>query len=91
MVDISKTEIQLCFGQLMMDVELWPTLINLGRKFIPADCSPLGIFIKLNKEIKSIRNKLTFNFYEDFQRFFSNDQSLSHTFEDSCKSNDAIF
>ena len=44
--DISKTDAQ-AFGWRFMtdasaDEKLWPTLINLGKKIIPVDCSPLG-------------------------------------------------
>ena len=48
MDDIPKTDIQFFSDRLMKDVELWPTLMKLGKKFIPADCSPLGILFLSN-------------------------------------------
>ena len=43
MIDVTKTDIKFFSDRLMMDDELWPTLVNLGKKCILADCSPLGI------------------------------------------------
>ena len=43
MVDVSKTDVELFSDRLKTNVELWPTLIDLGKKFIPADFSSLGI------------------------------------------------
>ena len=43
MVDVTKTNVQLFSDRLKTNVELWPTLIDLGKKFIPADFSSLGI------------------------------------------------
>ena len=43
MFDVTKTDVELFSDRLKTNVELWPTLINLGKKFIPAACSPLGI------------------------------------------------
>ena len=42
-VDVTKTDAQFFHDRLMKDVELLPTLINIGKKFIPDDGSPLGI------------------------------------------------
>ena len=48
-MNISKTDTQ-AFGWRFMtdasaDEKLWPTLINLGKNFIPVDCSPLGTLL----------------------------------------------
>ena len=50
MLDITKTDIEGFADRLLTDVELWPTLINLGKKFIPADCSSLGILFRTFRE-----------------------------------------
>ena len=47
MIDVTKTDIKFFSDRLMMDDELWPTLVNLGKKCIPADCSPLGILFRI--------------------------------------------
>ena len=47
MIDVTKTDFKFFSDRLMTDVDLWSTLINLGKKFIPADYSPLGIFFTI--------------------------------------------
>ena len=40
--NITPADVQMSFGQIMLETNMGQSLINIGKSFIPSDSSPLG-------------------------------------------------
>ena len=40
--NITLADVQMSFGQIMLNTNMGQSLIDVGKNFIPADSSPLG-------------------------------------------------
>ena len=63
--NITQADVQMSFGEIMLNTNMSESLIDIGKNFIPSDSSPLG---------KKIFNPLTDNFLLNY--LFSNDSSI---------------